>query len=997
MRNSILNKILRQVFLQVSLIGFALSLSNAQQASRKRGVEVEFVNKRTEHSSHDISSNVLRIRNNSATAIAFDLHLTSPDGWSNVSRRSTKYVISPNDSLFIPVNLAPKKINTGNISHIINASLVAENQMQFASAIWYMNIKKESKWAASLTYNKIFFLDESDTAHFSIRLQNMGNAPEEIKVNFNADKRLKVLDNINNHTQIFFYNVKLPVNTDTLIYFKVEKQKPVQQAFREDFEAVQLAKNDYYPLRISVQNQPGDKSLARTWRGTVDFIKAGTEARLHEYHSLSLPLTIEANVDNFLDNSTMLNLGLYGNANLEKNRSLTYRYQTFFINNFYTYTPYLGNSHYVGYFTPRTNVEIGDVNGNSNLGFTPTGRGIKGTYQLTEKHNVGAFYLRGPGFFNQYNKSDYGLSYEFRKGATHVENFIQFNENSLLNTKGTQYSNKVRFMVSRNQSVIINSALSNEVYNDGTTPLKRNGFAYAVNYNGTFNKLSLNLSNSFGSEYNIGYRGIKSVGADVLYRLGRSSALSAGAFIFDQKPQYFSSTGLLLNSRESTTERYELKYNINKAEYNVALRAQHMYTEIFNLRSESNGLGFDFRPKATNDMRFFVSVAGAYNKLLDYDIDPYFTTQVRSSFRYKGLTTNLRYYYGPYQTYEQLLFATSKINNQSIFVNTNMRFWLIKRALTLEPSMIYSYETLYRRNRISLRPELYYVPKRGLEVKFYGQYMNNNQRNNPFLNQNNFTNNFNDINRPIVMSNLFFGVGIKKRIGVPVSARKYHKLSVAVFKDLNGNGKQDRDEQGLKNVLVNIKPLVKDTALTNYSGLRDNGEHFITNEQGKVTYNNLPKGSYIVKIVPLSESDGFFAGSEQVVKIDGNQDLMMPLNQGVQLTGVLVAERDPTAADFDKKVDLSKIRVSALDSLGKTFTALTDKDGRFSIRLPAGVYQVSINENALPDNFELEQKLTTIEMITVSDIYNLTFFIKERKRKINIKRFDSNGNVIENN
>jgi hypothetical protein len=247
------------------------------------------------------------------------------------------------------------------------------------------------------------------------------------------------------------------------------------------------------------------------------------------------------------------------------------------------------------------------------------------------------------------------------------------------------------------------------------------------------------------------------------------------------------------------------------------------------------------------------------------------------------------------------------------------------------------------------------------------------------------------------MSNLFFGLGVKKKIGVPVSGKKFHKLSVSVFKDLNGNGKQDKDEQGLKNVLVNIKPLFKDTSLTNYSGLRDNGEHFITNDQGKVAYSNLPRGSYIVKIVPLSENGGFFAGNEQVVKIDGNKDLMMPLNQGVQLTGLLVSERDPTSVDFDKKLDLSKVRVTALDSLGKSFTTLTDKDGRFSMRLPAGIYQLSINENALPDNFELEQKLTSIEMITVSDVYNITFFIKERKRKMNIKRFDSQGNVIENN
>jgi hypothetical protein len=272
--------------------------------------------------------------------------------------------------------------------------------------------------------------------------------------------------------------------------------------------------------------------------------------------------------------------------------------------------------------------------------------------------------------------------------------------------------------------------------------------------------------------------------------------------------------------------------------------------------------------------------------------------------------------------------------------------------------------------------------------------MNNNQRNNPFINQNTFL----DANAPVVMSNVFFGMGIKKKLGVPVSSRKFYKLTVSVFKDINGNGKQDKDEAGLRNVLVNIKPLEKDTsAQATYASMRDNGEHFITNDDGKITYSNLPKGTYIAKVVPLTENGGFFAGNEQTIKIDGNKDIMMPLNQGVQLTGILVAERDQNAADYDKKIDLSKIRVTVQDSSGKKYSTLSNMDGRFSIKLPAGVYQVSINENALPDNFELEQKQMTIEMITVSDNYNITFFIKERQRKKNIKRFDSNGNLLPSN
>ncbi|MBC7912812.1 MAG: hypothetical protein H7Y07_01700 [Pyrinomonadaceae bacterium] len=965
----------------------------AQQVTNKRrGVNAEFVTKRTDHLSHEISSNVIRIINNSEKPITFSLNLSVPDGWLYISKRANQFTIAQYDSLFIPVNLIPKKNNAGNVSHIVNASLVAENGLQFASALWYMSIKVESNWNASLKHNKIFFLDDSDTAHFYVRLQNLGNSEEDIKMNFSSDRRLRVLDTKNRFTEIHYFNIKIPVNADTLIAFQVEKFKPVQQNFREDFDVAKLVQNDYYSLRVSVQNQPNDNSVAKTWRGTVDFIRAGTETKLNEHNSVSLPLTVEANVDNFLDNSTMLNLSMYGNASLEKNRTLNYRYQTFFVNNFYSYTPYLGNSHYIGYFTPKASVQIGDVNGSSTLGFTPTGRGIKANYQIANSHTVGAFFLKGPGFFSRNFKTDYGFSYELRRGNRSFENYMQFNKDDLLNTTGIQYSNKLKFLLGKTQNFVISTAYSNETYQGEITPISKPGYAYAINYSGAFNKFGINLSNSYGSAYSTGYRGIMSIGADLLYRLSDSRSFSASAFVFNQNPQYFSSVGLLIDSRQTSVERYELKYNFNKPEYNIAVKYQHVYNDVFNLRSESNGLAADFRPKASTNLRFFLSVAGAYNKLLDYDMSPYFTSQIRTNIRYKGFTNNLRYYYGPYQTYEQLLFANSKVNSQSFFTNTSLRMWLLKNTLTFEPSVIYSYETLFQRHRLSARPEFYYLPKRSaLELRFYGQYVNSDQKNNPFINLDAFQNN----NNPLSVSNVFFGLGLKKRLGVPVSAKKYYKLGVSVFKDLNGNGKQDKNEPGLKNVLVNIKPLAKDSTRFSGSGMKESGEHFITDAQGKIAYNNLPKGSYNIKIVPLTDNEGYFAGSEQIVNIEKDKNLLMPLNQGVQLTGIIMPERDPTAVNYDKEVDLSKIRIIALDSLGKNYSTLTDKNGRFSMRMPAGIYQISINENALPDNFELDQRLATIDMITVSDIYNITFVIHEKKRKINTKKFDSKGNVIE--
>lgn len=964
------------------------------QTTSQKGVDVSFIEKRTDNKSNDIFSNVLRIKNNTPNSIPFSFRISIPDGWSTVSKRASNYIVQPNDSLFIPVNLVPRKLIMGNVSHIVNASLVSENQLQFASATWYMNIQKESKWIAALPKNKIFFLDDIDTAGFSLRLQNVGNSIENIKITFNPDNRIRVFDDISTITPLEYYNITLPINSDTLINFRVEKRSSLQNVYREDFENIGYSENESYPLRIVVQNQPSENAAVKTWRATIDFVKTQNEAKLNEYKTSSLPLTIEANVDDLLENSTVLNLSMYGNAYFEKDRSLTYRYQSFFVSNFYNYSPFLGNSHYVGYFSPKSSIEIGDVSGTGGLGFSPSGRGIKSSYQLNQRHKVGAFYLKNPEFFNKSTKRDYGFSYEYERGRNSFENSILLSENLLFNTSGKQYSNKIRLVFPRNQTLGISTSFSNEVFNNPSTPLSRNGFAYYANYAASYKKLGIALTNSFGSDYNLGYRGIKTAGVDFQYRINASNSINSTVYFYDQSPKYFSPAGVLLSSRESSSERYELRFNHNQRDYSMSVKLQHLYNESYNLRLESNGLGVDFRPRLPNNVRFFLSVYGGYNKLLDYNIDPYFSSQVRTTLRYKGLSSNIRYFYGPYQIYEQLLFATSKINNQSLYTNTNLRLWVVKDVLTFEPGLTYSYETLYQRNRVSFRPEFYYLPKKGLEIRFYGQYMNNSQKSNPFISLDEFSNN---PYQAFTSSNLYFGFGIKKRIGVPVSSKKYHNLSVSVFKDLNGNGKQDKNELGLKDILVNIKTLSKDTSQNYYSGIKENGENFITNELGKISYKNIPKGTYLVKIIPLTENIGFFAGDEMLVNMDGDKAVPMPLNQGVQLTGGLLVERDEASANFGGNFNLSAIRVTATDSLGKSYSSLTDQNGRFSMKLPAGVYQLGINEQGLPDNFELAQKLLTIEMITVSDNYNVAFYIKERKRKVNIKKFDSGGNVIENN
>jgi hypothetical protein len=64
--------------------------------------------------------------------------------------------------------------------------------------------------------------------------------------------------------------------------------------------------------------------------------------------------------------------------------------------------------------------------------------------------------------------------------------------------------------------------------------------------------------------------------------------------------------------------------------------------------------------------------------------------------------------------------------------------------------------------------------------------------------------------------------------------------------------------------------------------------------------------------------------------------------------------------------------------------------------VPAGEYRVTINENAIDDRFELEQKMFRLSVTARSENYYVTFLAREKERKLKVKKFRSDGSVLEN-
>jgi hypothetical protein len=115
--------------------------------------------------------------------------------------------------------------------------------------------------------------------------------------------------------------------------------------------------------------------------------------------------------------------------------------------------------------------------------------------------------------------------------------------------------------------------------------------------------------------------------------------------------------------------------------------------------------------------------------------------------------------------------------------------------------------------------------------------------------------------------------------------------------------------------------------------------------------------------------------------------LFIPLNRGVRINGSVLVDRDKYS-ESTGELDLSRIRVTAMDSTGKTYSVLTERNGNFLLNLPAGQYVISINESALGKDFVFTQSKYNLDLSTSFENLSLTFNAVEKKRKMEIKKFN---------
>ena len=965
----------------IILLLFCVSQNGNVYSQDRRGVSVSFINSDTEGKIGDFSSNVLRIINNTGREQKLNIMVNPPAGWSLFGASLNEIILPVNDSLFVPVRVKQGGDMKGDMTYVTNA-FVMSNGFTVGNAVWNISITKQSKWYAKTSANKVYFSDGADTASFFVNLTNGGNSEERLVLKAVPEQGLYIKNAKGELLSDFMQRITLDVGQDTVIVFTVKRDDAL--ALPTDN---QNGDEKTYRLGLFVDNEVKSVGSRGSWHGRVSFAKLSDKKKIKNSPFASFPLTLEFNGYNVLTDNTYATLGLYGYHELGKNRSLSYYYQGSFIKNQFEWRTYLGNYFYVGYFSEAYRAEIGDIT-SGRSGSRLIGKGLKASAKR-EHHELGGLYIGNPSPFNDPTVKGGGVFYNYTANKLLLETYYESSKNLLRDVNTNYFTADASYNLTRGHVLRFGGGFSTDNYN--LFLQKYTGYRAMLGYSGYVKKINLNFNGRYSSPHYSSFRGNTSLNATVGYPIKQMTRLSAGASYYHNQPAVVMTDGTVSDSVYTGRNTFFIQLSHSVENNTFIFKPEYTMYKSYWLDVNTAGVNYDYRTRASHNMSFFASVFVGGNGYPTYeDINPIFVSTVRLSLRYKHFNTNIRYYYGPYYLNEHYYYVNTLQNPQRFFAMAFYDWWFARNHMDLKTNLNYNYATMYKRHQLVLRPELFYYTKSRFQFSIYlsymlfanGEYERFNTRPNYAPVRSSY---YDEIVPAGSASRIETGFGIKFNFNMPVGRRKNYNAVMVVFRDANGNGIKDRDEQGFANMLIKVTKVNESfTEEDEFVQAKDIYE-LITDEEGVVEYKYLPKGNYKIESMPLSANQGWFGKRTMYKFIDGNSTIYIPLSKGAKISGGIFVERD--VHSDNEPVNIGGIRVTVVNQLtGETYTTLTDQNGNYSLHVPNGDYVVTINEGAVGTRFSFLDNDIPISVKSSGKSYNVGFYLSEKKRTVRFGR-----------
>jgi len=927
-----------------------------------------------------IISNVLKIINHADIPLNFSVDAIFPGGWKRIGSKNQIHTAKPKDTVFVPIIILPTKLVNGNTEIIVNTFIIDEDGQQIGNNFFTLTTTKKVAWSIDIKNNtNFYFKNDENTKDFNFSINNNGNYNQDIFVSYTIPRKDLIL------TDTLLKPLIEPNKTFTLLpgEQKEIKHKIIAKSINERNEN-RISINNFLPLtntqritRTLIVNtsEPKIRKTDLQRKTKINFIKLPNEIEANSFGYPNLPLIVDLTAQNILDNRSFLSLNLQGFKQLNPEASLVYFTQLNYSNSFFTNNVFKNAPWYVGYFDDKKSIEIGQVNGDL-IGASSSGKGIKLGYQFNEKHSAGGFYVNSNGFFSSENSIiSYGGWYKFKynesirlraSAGRSSNNFTERVNNSII------LQPSVNFLNSHSISFI--SGFNNLQFKVNDISQSTNGYLIGTNYSSTAfkKKLRSNINVRYNDKYfSNGSSERINISQRFNYQLSKDwIAIATNNY---QKSNIFNrNTDTFLYTQENFFSNVSFSKKTLKGSYQPGA-----FFEYRNFPNNSFILrGLNFRYSLYNfEKNLLTSIftrAGYAKPKNIIDSEEYFSLEMSGLFRYQTWSLTGRYNLGTFSSISSQQNQNNFSTPQSLRLSIQNQYLFPSKQFVLESNLIYSYNNIFKNHSLGIFPQLFYFSNSGWRFGLSANYMFTSSDFSSVYDTTDIGQNQNQASiGPTVNSNLNLNFSLRKEFGVPIPFTNKTAASAKFvsFLDINGNNIKDKDEVSIQNVVVKL-----------------NKHEVITNFDGEASIKNVQQGKYKLEILPLEELNGWFSNTKDSIFINEDGINYIPFVRGIKVYGDIIIDRQKIAVTDDKKLDLSRIKISAIKG-DKIYNTLTNKNGRFEFYLPFGSYTVTMDEIILNDRFRVTRNNLPIKLRNDQDGVYVSFYIIEKRRKVIFKDF----------
>lgn len=868
--------------------------------------------------------NKVTISNNTRKVQRIGVRTKVPKGWKNLSKSKhvegddVFYNLSPGQVISIPINLLRLPNASPEWSPVTFLVWNREMGSDTQKYAYYIKNFTRKKFVAFARNQNIEVTNNIRNAAPITYIKNTGNVADRYVVKY-RNYNLNIDDSA---------VLILAPGQDTLYEHSIE------------FNPIQFHSISSEKILVTVGNT---SKLQNNYSYTVN--KYAEKNKVNKTPYDAMPLSLEGGYMTFGDKHVYYG-SFRGKVPLGEKRFVDYSYRSKQYGN--VPTGIRRNIFRVQYKSEKWDVTLGQVS--APLYFIlNTNRGIDIKYE-TKKFRVRALGTAYDSLsYYKNNNIQFGVDYTVKNMG--VSQVVIYNHNQNIDVSSYALLNEVNVFSKEKLTLGVRFGVGQDVYNAAPVDVKPGGaagysFKYKIKKNVTFSSV-LNY-------YNMYFPGIKKGSSnqvhDVTWKYKNGSAS-----LF-----YSSNNASRYYFRDSLFNSDVLTYNISRLGLRINKTTDRSLSSIGGGLLTQNGSSalngglknsffFDLMTKHDIGRDWHVS----FNTQTAFGKDPVdkqgvfaITSALDVNSRYVGLTGVLtRMPITSYDAGRQSVSSYTETVNGGPYVN----FYMLRNRLF--GSLRYNFSKSLQDDVVTqgVGGSLSYVTlKSGLNITVSSFYPFGSQTNDPGL--------------PIA-NRRTTQVSLSKQFNIPIIVkRKYYDLKAIMYEDKNGNHKMDPGEK----ILQNIRLLIND-------------DPFISNSKGEVLYKNISNGTYQVKIHDAQDNTVPLDGFDQTITVYKNTKVEIPFKKGRIITGKVNIELAAHSSSGTSP-DLIKITAMAVD--GVKYTTLSDKNGDFSLAVPAGEYKVSVDEAMFAgSNFKAVQPSFAVDLDT-KETAEVTFVIKEKVRKI---------------